>query len=548
MAETGINISGIAELLKPYREVIAAEWTDLLLQVLPFSEYSAKLRDKLARDALVWVDALLQTMTQIHNREHVLPWSRSPFLYELPGEDYNLSDFVCAWRILAMRVIDNLPLPVLWPSLPDTHTSQLDTVVRQTYSIAKQRESLAVGSFVTEATNKLEIQKGRTALLLEAARAASNTLHLDAILATTGRGIVAATGVQGCLFYLAYEDGNLVARPGYLELDGIATCEAVQINRNLCLALDAAVKPILDQVREQMVPLVCDNAPTDPQIDRVEPLGEAKSFLAVPCLFGGRLEAIALACAFGDAHSFTVEETELAWGIANVAAPAITNARLHEKAKSLAAREERVRLAQEMHDILAQALATLSLKAESALDLLDIGRIEETQTDLRDMKRMADDAFSLVREEIFGLRAFDSLTSRWLPTLRDYLEDYRLYYGLEVRLLIQDESAANLPDTTNVQVFRIIQEALTNVRRHAKATQAWVSFQRHDDGVLIEIKDDGVGFDLAQVMQKSGDHYGLAIMRERVESVGGRITLNSQPGEATRLEVWVPVMEPRGLR
>jgi signal transduction histidine kinase len=352
--------------------------------------------------------------------------------------------------------------------------------------------------------SKMEVLRGRTALLLEAARAASSTLHLDAVLATTGRGIATAADVQGCLFYLADEEGDLVARPGYIELDGVAACEAAQINRRLCQALDVAVKPIIERVQEQMIPLACDDAPADLQSARVEPLGEARSFLAVPCLFDGRLEAIALAFAFGAAHSFTVEETELSWGIANVAAPAIAHARLHEKAKSLAAREERVRLAQEMHDTLAQVLATLSLKADSALDLLEHDQIEETQADLRDIKLMADDAFSLVREEIFGLRAFDSLAARWLPTLREYLEDYLLYFGLDVRLMIQDESAADLPDTTSVQVFRIIQEALTNVRRHAKATQAWVSFQRQGDGVRIEIGDDGVGFDLAQVMQKMG--------------------------------------------
>ena len=140
MTEADITISGVAGILKPYREVIAAEWTYLLLQELPFSEYTPELREKLACDALVWVDALLQTMTQLRSEEHALPWSSRPFLDELPGESYHISDFVCAWRLIAMRVIKNLPLPELWPSLPTMHAPQLGTVVRQVYSSAKQRE------------------------------------------------------------------------------------------------------------------------------------------------------------------------------------------------------------------------------------------------------------------------------------------------------------------------------------------------------------------------------------------------------------------------
>ncbi len=166
------------------------------------------------------------------------------------------------------------------------------------------------------------------------------------------------------------EDGSLAARAGYAELDGIPTCEAIRIQTSLGQTLNAALKPIIYRVRERMEPLACSNAQTDPRIDNAEQIREFKSFLAMPCAYEGHLVAIAIACATSDLHTFTEEEIELAWGISNVVAPAIANARLHEKVQSLAAREERAQLAQEMHDRLAQILRTLSLKADVAADLL----------------------------------------------------------------------------------------------------------------------------------------------------------------------------------
>ena len=541
-----INISEIAEFLKPYREVIAAEWAELLLQELPFSEYSPELGEKLSRDTLVWVDALFQTMTQIRSGERASSWSGKLSQDHFFGESYNLADFFAAWRLIALRVIKNLPLPELWPSLPAMHAPQLGTVIHEVYTSAKNHEAPDGKQYVTKAMNKMEILRGRTALLLEATRAASSSLHLDEVLTTAGRGIATATGVQGCLFYLVDEEENLVPLPGYLELDAIVACDAVQLEGKFCPALDALVEILIENVRMQMIPLDYDIDQFDLNICNIDEPGKVKSLLAVPCSFEGHLEAIAIACAFGETHNFTVEETELAWGIANVIAPAIANARLHEKTQSLAAREERVRLAQEMHDTLAQVLTTISLKVETAMDQLDDDQVEQSKENLGDVQEMAGDAFTMVREEIFSLRAFDSLDSRWLPTLQEYFEDYQLYYGLEINLDIQDTLADELSDTTSAQVFRIIQEALTNIRRHANATQAWVSFYRKDHGICIEIKDDGVGFDLDHVMKKKGSHYGLAIMTERAESVGGRLILHTQPGQATRLEVWVPHRNTRG--
>lgn len=138
------------------------------------------------------------------------------------------------------------------------------------------------------------------------------------------------------MFYLVNEDGSLAARAGYAELDGIPTCEGIRIQTGLSQTLNAALKPIIYRVRERMEPLACSNAQTDPRIDNAEQIRELKSFLAMPCAYEGHLVAIAIACATNDFHIFTEEEIELAWGISNVVAPAIANARLHEKVQSLA--------------------------------------------------------------------------------------------------------------------------------------------------------------------------------------------------------------------
>ena len=156
------------------------------------------------------------------------------------------------------------------------------------------------------------------------------------------------------------------------------------------------------------------------------------------------------------------------------------------------------------------------------------------------MKQIAAETYTDLREEIFSLRAKSFSEAEFFDILHDYLTKYRTYYGLSVELILDTPSSPEFTVDVGSQVLRIIQEALINVRKHARVDKAKIRFTGEDDEIRISIEDGGKGFDMAKTSQ-NGFNYGLQIMQERVTSIGGRLEIISTPGAGSRLIVWVPV-------
>jgi signal transduction histidine kinase len=127
-----------------------------------------------------------------------------------------------------------------------------------------------------------------------------------------------------------------------------------------------------------------------------------------------------------------------------------------------------------------------------------------------------------------------------LPTLREYLNEYRADYGLDTRL-VADTDEIQLSPEVEAQVLRIVREALANVRKHAQASHAWIRVEPASTLLHITIEDDGHGFDPDQATWDSQRHFGLQIMRERAQNLGGAFELDSQPGKGTRVLIRVPL-------
>lgn len=216
------------------------------------------------------------------------------------------------------------------------------------------------------------------------------------------------------------------------------------------------------------------------------------------------------------------------------------NARLYSKMRSLAILEERERLAREMHDNLAQILGYVNIKAALVEDQLAQSQIAQARSSLVELKQAAKEAYIDVRESIFYLRNAPK-GQGLISFLREYLAEYRARFGIDASLWIEDERLAEFPDAVQVQINRIIQEALTNVRKHAKASRTCVRFERDDHHIRIAIQDDGVGFDPVELSQHGMQHFGLQIMRERAESVGGELKIDSRKGVGTRIILQVPL-------
>jgi two-component system nitrate/nitrite sensor histidine kinase NarX len=166
--------------------------------------------------------------------------------------------------------------------------------------------------------------------------------------------------------------------------------------------------------------------------------------------------------------------------------------------------------------------------------------------ELERMRSATDDLYEDVRESISELRT--RVSERGLPaTVREYVDAYEDRHGLTVHLQ-GEEVAAALPALIAFQLLRIIQEALANVRKHAQARNAWISFKKLEgDKVQMVIADDGQGFEPETVPgEPSRKSFGLASMRERVESLGGELTLDSHPGQGTRVIVSIPFKSGAG--
>lgn len=212
-----------------------------------------------------------------------------------------------------------------------------------------------------------------------------------------------------------------------------------------------------------------------------------------------------------------------------------------EKMKGSAAVEERLRLGEELHDSLAQTLGFLNLQMTLTGNLLGQGRLDEAQAHLQEMQVLTKATLDDVCEAIASLRT-GYAQGQFLPMLQEFLDDYRVHSGLAVGLTIDDRASLRFSPEASVQLVRIVQEALTNVRKHARASQACITAEPDGDWTRISVQDDGEGFDPAQAVTPGSRQFGLSIMRGRAESVGATLEIDARPGHGSRVTVRAPVV------
>lgn len=200
--------------------------------------------------------------------------------------------------------------------------------------------------------------------------------------------------------------------------------------------------------------------------------------------------------------------------------------------------EERERIAREMHDSLGQILGYLGLKIIETRQFLSSKKLAEAVDDLKQMSQAVQGACADVRESILSLKT--SVSEGGLQTaIGEYVDRFGDQADIRTEMVVEPGTEMGLNPVAEVQVLRIVQEALANVRKHARARKAMVKVSSQNGDTILAIEDDGCGFDPAEVAQLRG-HFGLQTMRERAEGIGASFAVHSMVGSGTRILLKIP--------
>jgi signal transduction histidine kinase/ligand-binding sensor protein len=240
---------------------------------------------------------------------------------------------------------------------------------------------------------------------------------------------------------------------------------------------------------------------------------------------------------------FVKDDVRIVSLFANQAAINIEHARLNQQAGQLAVLEERQRLARELHDSVVQSLYSIALYADAAALALAAGKQDITVNHLQELRETARDAMRDMRLLIFELHP-PALEQEGLVTaLRVRLAAVEARAGLQTELEVEGER--RLPIAIEQELYRIAQEALNNVMKHANAQHVTIRLQYGQSdvrpGVFMQVRDDGIGFDPLTAMEAGG--MGLHSFEERAAKMGGRITVESRPGQGTTVTVSIAAGE-----
>jgi signal transduction histidine kinase len=307
---------------------------------------------------------------------------------------------------------------------------------------------------------------------------------------------------------------------------------------------------LVGRVGQSAAPLVVDDALDSPDLGMsLTEMEGMRCFLAVPLKAGTSVLGV-MTLAGSQPRAFTSQDVQLLTAIGGHIGVAVENARLYESARfyarqiTWAQEEERKRIARDLHDETIQVLVTISRRLELAT--LPQQSPEATVRYLADLQELVSDTLRGLRRFVQDLRppALDHLGL--VAALAGWANGLEEESGIEVEVKVEGEARRLAPEQ-ELDLFRIFQEALHNVRRHSEATRVTVDVAFHPGKMRMLISDDGRGFDVPDRMDGlvSAGRLGLIGMFERARLLGGTLVIQSEPGKGTNVVVDVPMQPGR---
>ena len=262
-----------------------------------------------------------------------------------------------------------------------------------------------------------------------------------------------------------------------------------------------------------------------------------RSFLGVPIVFKGDVIGAFYVTDKTTGPAFTAGDEEMVGLLAAHAAVLMEHARFFQESRELSVLDERSRLARDLHDAMTQTLFSLRLTLETAASALDDDPASAARH-VTAASALVEATFRELRTLVFELRPPALEADGLAETVRKHLEVVGRAHGLAVRVSTRFDPRP--PVEVEAAIYRIVQEAVTNVVRHAQATTIDVDLTVDDEVASVQVRDDGIGFDPSARAIRSR-HLGLTSMRERAQAAGGTCTIESSPGAGTAVRVQVPL-------
>jgi PAS domain S-box-containing protein len=257
-----------------------------------------------------------------------------------------------------------------------------------------------------------------------------------------------------------------------------------------------------------------------------------RSWLGLPLLIQDQIIGF-LILAHAQPQFYSQKDRDLAQAFANQVALALRNAQLYRQAQQAAAMDERNRLARELHDSIAQMLYSMNLYSKASMLALSSGKNDVVEENLDKLAHLTRDAMSDMRQLIFELRPSIVEEDGLVSALDAALEAAASRYGIKTELQVEGE--IQLDSTIETELYRIAQEALNNVNKHARATRVDIELKNEHGLYSLSIRDNGIGFD--PVLASQGGGVGLRNIRDRARAIGGNFLLETSPEKGTVVKV-----------
>jgi signal transduction histidine kinase len=531
-------------LLEGYREEIVAAWVRLLsglpgsrFAALPVTELQGCLRDQLIAMAGVFRrDNYGDLETYLTNNCAMRV-----------AQGFDISEVIQGNLLLKDAV-----MPIIWREVQweaDTALrllAELDGVlhwivigVSKLYSLQLNARLAAQVELLTESQAQLQSQNAQ--LEEQSHQLQRRVREVDAlnrssalITSTLELGRVMDLILEQLSEVVPYDSASIMWRiQGVLRV--IANRGAVDSDMAVGARFDPAENVLTRRLLTERSPIVIADVRGEPAFELL-PDDKTRSWIGVPLIV--RDEPIgALTIDNNTVGIYDAEDGQTVMAFANQAAIALENAQLYDRSRELAVLEERNRLARELHDSISQMLFSMVLNAEATATLFDtnpaaarvqVARLQETShTALKEMRTL-----------IFELRPANLEEEGLVPVLKKHVALFKERNGIDVQL--HAEGQRRWPFAMEKALYRVAQEALTNVAKHAQATNAVVTLTTHDGKVRLTVDDNGKGLPQDRA-GRTKNTLGLTSMRERAEQLGGHFAIEPGPdGVGTRVRVELP--------